>query len=121
MIISDEHGPYVYKFDPATGARTDTYTLPSKFAIGNSSSGAAEISGNTVGRVTNKGMEGLAITPDGQTLVGFMQRLLLQDGGDGAAATTASSPSMPPRMPPTSSLTTTALTARTTTTARSWP
>jgi len=27
--------------------------------------GAAEISGNTTGRVANKGMEGLAITPDG--------------------------------------------------------
>ena len=28
-------------------------------------------------------MEGLAITPDGKTLVGFMQSPLLQDGGDG--------------------------------------
>jgi len=36
-------------------------------------------SGNTVGRVANKGMEGLAITPDGRTLVGVMQAPLEQD------------------------------------------
>lgn len=40
-----------------------------------------EISGNTAGRVANKGMEGLAITPDGRTLVGAMQSPLIQDGG----------------------------------------
>ena len=31
-------------------------------------------------------MEGLAITPDGQYLVGFMQSPLIQDGGDGGRA-----------------------------------
>ena len=31
-------------------------------------------------------MEGLAITPDGKTLVGFMQSPLAQDGGDGGRA-----------------------------------
>jgi hypothetical protein len=41
--------------------------------------GATEIAGNTVGRVANKGMEGLAITPDGKTLVGIMQASLEQD------------------------------------------
>jgi len=45
------------------------------------SQGANEISGNTSGRVANKGMEGLAITPNGKTLVGVMQSPLLQDGG----------------------------------------
>ena len=30
---------------------------------------AVEIGGNVSGRVANKGMEGLAITPDGTTLV----------------------------------------------------
>jgi len=38
--------------------------------------------GYTAGRVTNKGMEGLAITPDGKMLVGAMQSALIQDGGD---------------------------------------
>jgi hypothetical protein len=46
---------------------------------------AAEIAANTSGRVTNKGMEGLAITPDGKTLVGVMQSPLAQDGGTAAS------------------------------------
>ena len=41
--------------------------------------GAFEIANNTSGRVANKGMEGLAITPDGRTLVGIMQNALIQD------------------------------------------
>ncbi|KQV87588.1 esterase-like activity of phytase family protein [Pelomonas sp. Root1237] len=84
VFISDEYGPYVYQFDRATGERIRTFSLPSSFAVGNvSSSGAAEISGNTAGRVANKGMEGLAISPDGKTLFGFVQSPLAQDGGDG--------------------------------------
>ncbi len=84
VFISDEYGPYVYKFDRATGERTDIFTMPSTFAITNQTSSVnTEIPGNTSGRVTNKGMEGLAITPDGKTLVGFMQSPLIQDGGDG--------------------------------------
>lgn len=83
VYISDEYGPYVYEFNRSTGERTRFFALPVKFAVRNLSSMAAvEISGNTVGRVTNKGMEGLAITPDGKTLVGAMQSPLLQDGGD---------------------------------------
>jgi len=35
------------------------------------------------GRVANKGMEGLAITPDGTTLVGIMQNALIQDANEG--------------------------------------
>jgi len=84
VYVSDEYGPYVYQFNRSTGERTATYTLPSNFYVNNlASTGAAEISGNTSGRVANKGMEGLAITPDGKKLVGFMQSPLIQDGGDG--------------------------------------
>ena len=68
-----------------TGERLASFALPASiFGIANlSSNSAAEIAGNTAGRVANKGMEGLAITPDGKVLVGFMQSPLLQDGGDG--------------------------------------
>lgn len=87
VYITDEYGPYVYQFDRTTGQRTNTYTLPANFAIANlTAQGATEISGNTSGRVANKGMEGLAITPDGKTLVGFEQSPLIQDGGDGGRA-----------------------------------
>ncbi len=86
-FIADEYGPYVYQVDLATGKRIKSFELPAHFDVANLSSvGAAEISGNTSGRVTNKGMEGLAITPDGKTLVGFMQSPLIQDGGDGGRA-----------------------------------
>src|SRR6266404_2563693 len=82
MYISDEYGPYVYEFNRQTGQRLRVFTLPIEFAITNlSPQGAVEIAGNTIGRVTNKGMEGLAITPDGKTLIGAMQSPLLQDGG----------------------------------------
>jgi len=86
IFISDEYGPYVYQFNRETGKRIKVFTLPSKFAVSNLSPiGATEISGNTSGRVANKGMEGLAITPNGKTLVGMMQSPLLQDGGTNGA------------------------------------
>src|SRR4029077_20327125 len=82
VYISDEYGPYVYEFHRLTGERTRVFALPAKFAVSHlNSAGANEISGNTSGRVANKGMEGLAITPDGRTLGGVMQSPLLQDGG----------------------------------------
>ncbi|NMO50885.1 cadherin-like domain-containing protein [Actinoplanes sp. TBRC 11911] len=64
--VSDEYGPLITHFDrdgrqigrfsPADG------TLPAELA----------------NRIPNKGMEGLTITPDGQTLVGVMQSALQQ-------------------------------------------
>jgi hypothetical protein len=87
IFVADEYGPYVYQFDRETGERIRAYSLPDHFAAANLSAvGAEEISGNAIGRVTNKGMEGLAISPDGKTLIGFMQSPLIQDGGDGGRA-----------------------------------
>ena len=80
MFVSDEYGPYVHQFDRTTGQRIKSFALPSNFDVTNLSPvGATEISGNTSGRTANKGMEGLAITPDGKTLVGMMQAALIQD------------------------------------------
>jgi hypothetical protein len=82
VFISDEYGPYVNEFNRATGQRVRSFTLPSYYGVSNlSAQGDTEISGNTSGRIANKGMEGLAITPDGKTLVGIMQSPLIQDGG----------------------------------------
>ena len=87
VFISDEYGPYVYQFDRNTGVRLRTFALPTSFFVTNLSPvGNTEISGNTVGRTANKGMEGLAITPDGTTLVGIMQNSLIQDANQKAAA-----------------------------------
>jgi phytase-like protein len=88
VFISDEYGPYVYQFDRRTGRRIAVFTLPNIFAIRNLSSMAQnEIDGNTSGRVSNRGMEGLAITPDGRTLVGILQSALLQEGGSHGSTT----------------------------------
>jgi hypothetical protein len=80
LFISDEYGPYVYQFDRSSGRRIRAFDLPANLAITNlNPQGDVEIAGNKVGRVSNKGMEGLAITPDGRTLVGIMQASLEQD------------------------------------------
>ena len=82
VFVSDEYGPFVYQFDRNSGRRLRVLNVPDKFKItAPNPRGATEISGNTSGRVSNRGMEGLAITPDGSTLVGIMQNPLTQDGG----------------------------------------
>jgi len=87
VYVSDEYGPYINVFDRDTGARTAAITLPGKLAIDyKSPRGDVEISANAAGRVANKGMEGLAISPDGKTLFGFVQSPLIEDGGDGGRA-----------------------------------
>jgi hypothetical protein len=88
VFISDEYGPYIYRFNRKTGQRTAVIAVPAMFAIQNLSAvGDDEISGNITGRVANKGMEGLAISPDGTTLFGVMQSPLAQDGGTNAPYT----------------------------------
>ena len=82
VFVSDEYGPYVYQFNRMTGKRIRTFTLPDNLAITSLSSQKAvenDKNLNPTGRVTNKGMEGLAITPDGRMLVGIMQANLEQD------------------------------------------
>ncbi len=87
VFVSDEYGPYLYQFDRATGARVKAFTLPANLCIAKvSPSKKVEIDGNGTGRVTNQGMEGLAITPDGKMLVGNIQSALLQDKADPATA-----------------------------------
>ncbi|HWA96183.1 MAG TPA: esterase-like activity of phytase family protein [Terracidiphilus sp.] len=87
VFISDEYGPYIYEFNRNTGKRLHAYKLPDMFYVKHPAPvGDDEISGNTAGRTANKGMEGLAITPDGKTLVGIMQNALIQDAAEGGDA-----------------------------------
>lgn len=85
VYVSDEYGPYIYQFDRFTGKRIRAIALPANLAVAHPGPTTASegASTNSSGRVGNKGMEGLAISPDGKTLIGFMQSPLLQDGGDG--------------------------------------
>jgi hypothetical protein len=64
--ISDEYGPHIVHFD-ATGK---TLERINPFGTG---TGGRKIPAVFANRRANRGMEGLAITPDGKTLVGMMQ------------------------------------------------
>jgi hypothetical protein len=81
--VSDEYGPFLYEFG-TDGKRRRSLAFPNKFLIDFPSSNPTdELGKNAFGRQSNRGMEGLAISPDGSKLYGMMQSPLIQDGGLG--------------------------------------
>ena len=81
FYVSDEYGPYLFEFN-RQGHLIRRLEVPSKFFISNpSATPDSELLGNLAGRQANRGMEGLAISPDGRTLFGIMQNALIQDNG----------------------------------------
>jgi Esterase-like activity of phytase len=81
FYISDEYGPYIFEFD-RQGHLLRRIELSSKYAVANQNADAKlELLNNVAGRQANRGMEGLAISPDGTTLFGMMQNALIQDHG----------------------------------------
>ncbi|MHA4895193.1 esterase-like activity of phytase family protein [Pedobacter sp. PWIIR3] len=64
--ISDEYGPHIAHFD----ANGKTIERINPFGTG---TGGRKLPAVFANRRANRGMEGLAITPDGKTLVGMMQ------------------------------------------------
>lgn len=82
VFVSDEYGPFVYEFNVASGKRINTVNVPNKFLTDYpSTTPSNELMSNGSGRQSNRGMEGLAISPDGLKLYGIMQSPLIQDGG----------------------------------------
>ena len=92
--ISDEYGPYIYKFSPS--GRMEQAIMPPEAYIphrNGSISFSADsppiynpnetiIPTSTVtGRDNNQGLEGLTVTSDGRTLYALMQSALDQEGG----------------------------------------
>jgi hypothetical protein len=82
LFIADEYGPFVYEFSKE-GKRLRSITLPEKFlpTVIAAKPEDEMPPHNKKGRQPNRGMEGLAISPDGSTLIGIMQSPLIQDGG----------------------------------------
>jgi hypothetical protein len=82
FYVSDEYGPSVFEFN-RQGHLLRRFDVPAKFLIAQPSSNPLEEfqAPNISGRQANRGMEGLAITPDGAFLVGIMQNALIQDTG----------------------------------------
>jgi Esterase-like activity of phytase/Calcineurin-like phosphoesterase/Purple acid Phosphatase, N-terminal domain len=77
--ISDEYGPWILHFD-TLGNQLGQLPVPAGFRCAvEDSTLVEEMSLNTTGRTTNKGLEGLALTPDGNTLVALLQSPLIQD------------------------------------------
>jgi len=86
VFVSDEYGPFIYEIDIDSGKRLRSLALPNKFLIDfPSANPTEELTKNAFGRQSNRGMEGLAISPDGSKLYGIMQSALIQDGALDAA------------------------------------
>lgn len=80
LFVSDEYGPFVIEFTP-DGKEVRRLKVPEKFLIAKEgTTDDEERKNNKSGRQPNRGMEGLAISPDGGKLHGIMQSVLTQDG-----------------------------------------
>jgi hypothetical protein len=79
-LISEEYGPSLMEF-AADGTWLRSFSAPAGFTIQTPATAAdAELPPhNTRGRQTNRGWEGLALTPDGKTAWVMLQSPLLQD------------------------------------------
>ncbi|MEZ5299686.1 MAG: esterase-like activity of phytase family protein [Verrucomicrobiales bacterium] len=76
--VSDEYGPHIIHF--AADGRTIERINPFGLGIG-----GRRLPNVYANRRANRGMEGLAVTPDGQWLVGIMQSAMLNPPEDRAA------------------------------------
>lgn len=81
LYISDEYGPFIDEFS-LEGVRVRRLAVPEMFMVMHPANSAADElpPRNTTGRQPNRGLEGLAITPDGGTLWAMPQSPLIQDG-----------------------------------------
>lgn len=83
FLVSDEYGPSLYEFD-RTGNKLRSFTTPSNLLPRNTTTGVsnyASDAGNDAGKRTNRGFEGLAITPDGNFAYAMLQSAMLDEGG----------------------------------------
>lgn len=74
VVISDEYGPSIDIFD-RSGRMVQSVILPSRYALSERRTPPM-----TVGTFSNRGLEGIAISPDKSCLVAAMQGPLVQDG-----------------------------------------
>lgn len=84
FYVSDEYGPSLYEFDQR-GKRVRSFVTPTNL-IPRSAAGMPNFAsdvGNTKGKRTNRGFEGLAISPDGSYVYAMLQSAMLDEGGSG--------------------------------------
>lgn len=83
FLVSDEYGPSVREFS-RSGELIRTFNTPANLVPRNAFSGVANYAddtGNTAGKRTNRGFEGLAISPDGKYAYAMLQSAMLDEGG----------------------------------------
>jgi hypothetical protein len=83
LLVSDEYGPSVYEFD-RNGNFLRAFTTPTNLVPRNTGTGIANYAsdtGNDAGKRTNRGFEGLAISPDGKYAYAMLQSAMLDEGG----------------------------------------
>ncbi len=82
FLVSDEYGPSLYEFD-RTGQFVRAFNTPANI-VPRSASGTpnfADDTGNSLGKRTNRGFEGLAVSPDGHYAYAMLQSSMLDEGG----------------------------------------
>ena len=83
FLVSDEYGPSLYEFN-RDGIRVRVFTTPATLIPRNAATDTpnyAGDTGNTAGKRTNRGFEGLAISPDGAYAYAMLQSAMLDEGG----------------------------------------
>jgi hypothetical protein len=83
FYVSDEYGPSLYEFS-REGIRVRTFATPANLVPRNAENGVPNFAGdagNTAGKRTNRGFEGLAISPDGAYVYAMLQSAMLDEGG----------------------------------------
>jgi hypothetical protein len=90
FLVSDEYGPSLYEFN-RRGIRVRTFTTPGNLIPRNDADADtntpdtpnyASDDGNNAGKRTNRGFEGLAISPDGAYVYAMLQSAMLDEGSD---------------------------------------
>ncbi len=83
LLVSDEYGPSLREFS-RDGTLIRSFTTPANLLPRDAATGVtnfASDAGNTAGKRSNRGMEGLAISPDGRYAFGMLQSAMLDEGG----------------------------------------
>jgi hypothetical protein len=83
LLVSDEYGPSLYEFG-RDGTLLRRFETPGNLVPRDAATGVpnyASDAGNTAGKRTNRGFEGLAISPDGRYAYATVQSALLDEGG----------------------------------------
>ncbi|MBC7563427.1 MAG: esterase-like activity of phytase family protein [Gemmatimonadaceae bacterium] len=84
ILVADEYGPSLIEFN-RSGEEVRRFTPPANVIPRNASTNTpnfADNEGNTAGRVSNRGFEGLAISPDGRYAYATLQSGMYDEGNN---------------------------------------